>query len=167
MRKIGLRVLAAFVGVGLLAGCSDSADDGAALVAGEMSFDTTLTMQELMLHVLEFAADGLWSNAGWVEDVNGYRELYPETEEGWEQVIASAAMVAEAGNLLNLPGRRLDNDAWVIYSEGLTQAGQRAMAAAIDRDKEALFQAGADVYSVCSACHQAYDPEINSRFVSN
>lgn len=151
----------------LLAACTDSADDGAAQVAAEASFDTTLTMQELMLYVLEPAADGLWSTAGWVEDRDGYRELYPTTEEGWEHVVASAAMVAESGNLLTLPGRALDNDAWMIYSEGLTQAGFRAMAAAATRNKEDLFQAGADIYSVCSACHLAYDPEINNRFTSD
>lgn len=151
----------------LLGACSESADDGAAQVSAEMNFDTTLTMQELMLHVLEPAADGLWSTAGWVEDRDGYRELYPTTDEGWEHVVASAAMVAESGNLLTLPGRALDNDAWMIYSEGLTQAGFRAMAAAATRNKEDLFQAGADIYSVCSACHQAYDPEINSRFTSD
>ena len=164
MRKTTSRALLALCGIGLLAGCSDSADDDAARVAAGANFDTTLTMRELMLHVLDPAADGLWSTAGWVEDKDGYRELYPTTEEGWEHVVASAAMVAESGNLLALPGRALDNDAWMIYAEGLTRAGFRAMAAASARDKEDLFQAGADIYSVCSACHQAYDPEINSRF---
>lgn len=151
----------------LLAACSDTSEDGAAQVTAGMNFDTTLTMRELMLYVLEPAADGLWSMAGWVEDRDGYRELYPTTDEGWEHVVASAAMVAESGNLLTLPGRALDNDDWTIYAEGLTQAGFRAMAAAATRNKEDLFQAGADIYSVCSACHQAYDPEINSRFTSD
>lgn len=159
--------LSVLFSLGLLGACSDSADDAAAQVTPEPAFDTTLTMQELMAFVLEPAADGLWSTAGWVEDRDGYRELYPTTDEGWEHVVASAAMVAEAGNLLNLPGRALDNDAWMVYSEGLTQAGFRAMAAATARNKEDLFQAGADIYSVCSACHQAYDPDINSRFTSD
>lgn len=163
MKKIFLWSLG-LIGLGLLAACSDSADDGAAAVAAEANYDTTLTMQELMLHVLEPAADGLWSTAGWVEDRDGYRELYPTTEEGWAQVVGSAAMVAESGNLLRLPERALDNDAWMVYADGLTQAGFRAMAAASIRNKEDLFQAGADIYSVCSACHQAYDPEINNRF---
>ena len=164
MHKSTLRALLLLCGIGLLAACSDSSDEGGAQVSAEANFDTTLTMRELMLHVLEPAADGLWSTAGWVEDRDGYRELYPTTDEGWEHVVASAAMVAESGNLLTLPGRALDNDAWMIYAEGLTQAGFRAMAAASTRNKEDLFQAGADIYSVCSACHQAYDPEINSRF---
>ena len=163
-----MRAFLPLFGFGLLLGaCSESVDGGAAQVSAEANYDTTLTMQELMLHVLEPAADGLWSTAGWVEDSDGYRELYPTTDEGWEHVVASAAMVVESGNLLTLPGRALDNGAWMIYSEGLTQAGFRAMAAAATRNKEDLFQAGADIYSVCSACHQTYDPEINSRFTSD
>ena len=164
MRKIFL-IPPALIGLGLLAACSDSAEDGAAPVGAQAAFDTTLTMRELMLHVLEPAADGLWSTAGWIEDrEEGYRELYPTTEEGWEHVVASAAMVAESGNLLSVPGRAPDDDVWMVYANGLTQAGFRAMAAATTRDKEDLFQAGADIYSVCSACHRAYDPEINNRF---
>ncbi len=168
MQKTTSRAIFLLCSLGLLLGaCSESTDDGVAQESAETNYDTTLTMQELMAFVLEPAADGLWSTAGWVEDRDGYRELYPTTDEGWEHVVASAAMVAESGNLLTLPGRALDNDAWMIYSEGLTQAGFRAMAAAVTRNKEDLFQAGADIYSVCSACHQAYDPEINSRFTSD
>ncbi len=165
MPSVIRRALVPFLGLALLGGCAESVEDDAGRPAGETVYDTTLTMRELMAFVLEPAADGLWSTAGWVEDRDGYRELYPTTEEGWERVVASAAMVAESGNLLALPDRAIDNDAWMIYSQGLTQAGFRAMSAAASRNKEDLFQAGADIYSVCSACHQAYDPEINSRFV--
>ncbi len=165
MHKTTSRACILLAGLGiLLANCGAPADESAAADAAQREYDLTLNMQELMLHVLEPAADGLWSTAGWVEDRDGYRELYPTTEEGWEHVVGSAAMVAESGNLLMLPGRALDNDAWMIYADGLTQAGFRAMAAAVTRNKEDLFQAGADIYSVCSACHQAYNPEINNRF---
>jgi mono/diheme cytochrome c family protein len=35
-----------------------------------------------------------------------------------------------------------------------------AMEAAAAQNKEDFFQAGAQIYSVCSACHQAYSPDI-------
>ena len=47
----------------------------------------------------------------------------------------------------------------------MSTVGLTAMQAARDQDKEAVFQAGAQLYSVCTACHQAYNPEILSRFV--
>jgi cytochrome c2 len=66
--------------------------------------------------------------------------------------------------MLALPGRAEDNDAWIIYSQGLSEAGVLAMEAAAAQDKEAFFQAGAQLYSVCTACHQAYNPDILNRF---
>ena len=127
-------------------------------------FDTSLSVSEVMLSVLEPAADTLWKNAGWVESAAGYEELYPTTDEGWSFVRAQAAVVAESGNLLALPGRALDNDAWIIYSKGIADAGLMAMRAADERNEEDFFQAGALLYSACTACHQAYNPDILSRF---
>jgi hypothetical protein len=122
-------------------------------------------MADLMTMVIEPAADSLWDNAGWVESAAGYEELYPTTEEGWEYVEAQSAVVAESGNLLALPGRAEDNDAWMVYAQGMVEAGLMAMDAAARRHEEDFFQAGAQLYSVCRACHQSYNPDIVSRFV--
>lgn len=127
-------------------------------------FNTTLNVKEVMALVLEPASDTLWDSGGWVLDASGYEELYPTTDEGWAFVRAQAAIVVEAGNMLALPGRAADKDAWMIYSEGLSEAGLNAMAAAESQNKEDFFQAGAKLYSVCTACHQAYNPDINNRF---
>lgn len=130
-------------------------------------YNTSLNVKELMTLILEPAADTLWESGGWVLDAAGYKELYPTTEEGWDYVYAQAAVVVESGNMLALPGRAEDNDAWMIYSEGLSDAGISAMEAAAARNKEDFFQAEAKLYSVCTACHQAYSPEINNHFDSN
>ncbi len=133
----------------------------------ESSYNTTMNVQEIMALVLEPAADILWDSGGWVLDASGYEELYPTTDDGWSYVRAQAAIVVESGNSLALPERAEDNDAWMIYSEGLSEAGILAMEAAAAQDKEAFFQAGAQLYSVCTACHQAYNPDINNRFDEN
>lgn len=127
-------------------------------------YNTTLNMQEIMALVLEPASDILWDSGGWVLDSAGYEELYPTTDDGWAYVRSQAAVIVETGNMLALPDRREDNDAWVIYSQGLSEAGLRAMNAALAQDKEEFFQAGAQLYSVCTACHQAYNPDIVNRF---
>ncbi len=136
-------------------------DDTAAI------YNTTLTNQELMALIIEPASDILWDSGGWVLDASGYEELYPTTDAGWAYVRAQAAIVVEAGNMLALPGRAEDSDAWMIYSQGLSDAGLRAMNAAAAQDEEEFFQAGAQLYSVCSACHQAYNPDIVSRFAES
>lgn len=146
-----------------LAACSapESSDEPQETAA---VFNTTLDMKQLMALVLEPASDTLWSSGGWVLDASGYEELYPTTDEGWAFVRAQAAIIVETGNMLALPGRAADDDAWMIYSEGLSEAGLNAMTAAQSQNKEDFFQAGAKLYSVCTACHQAYNPDINNRF---
>ncbi len=139
---------------------SSSAEDS-------FAYNTQLDVQQIMALVLEPASDILWDSGGWVMDASGYEELYPTTDDGWEFVRQQAAVVVESGNMLAIPGRAEDNDAWMIYSEGLSDAGILAMDAAAAQDKEAFFQAGAQLYSVCTACHQAYNPDINNRFADS
>ncbi|MDA1370590.1 MAG: hypothetical protein O2971_07495 [Proteobacteria bacterium] len=128
------------------------------------AYNTALDMKQIMALVLEPASDILWDSGGWVVDASGYEELYPTTDDGWAYVRAQAAIVVESGNMLALPGRAMDNDAWMIYSQGLSEAGMLAMESAAAQNKEDFFQAGAQLYSVCTACHQAYNPDILNRF---
>ena len=150
-------------GLSLLSACSGP-EETTEVSSADSSFNTSLDVRELMALVLEPASDILWDSGGWVMDASGYEELYPTTDDGWAYVRAQAAVVVESGNSLALPGRAVDGDAWMIYSEGLSEAGVLAMEAAAAQDKEAFFQAGAQLYSVCTACHQAYNPDINNRF---
>jgi hypothetical protein len=149
---------------GFLAACSAPDEPQPAAQAGGPAYNTSLDVTQLMNLVLEPASDILWDSGGWVLDASGYEELYPTTDEGWAYVRAQAAIVVEAGNMLALPGRAEDNDAWLIYAQGLSEAGVLAMEAAATHNEEDFFQAGAQLYSVCTACHQAYNPDINNRF---
>ena len=149
---------------GLLATCSAPEEIETTAQAGGSSYNTSLNVQEVMALILEPASDILWDSGGWVLDASGYEELYPTTDEGWAYVRAQAAIVVETGNMLALPGRAEDNDAWMIYAEGLSEAGILAMEAAASQNEDDFFQAGAQLYSVCTACHQAYNPDINNRF---
>ncbi len=159
-----IRLFLITVLLGTFAACS-APDEEASDLATEAAYDTTLNVQQLMALIIEPASDVLWDSGGWVLDAAGYEELYPTTDDGWEYVRAQAAVVVESGNLLALPGRAPDNDAWMIYSQGLSEAGLLAMQAAEAQNEEDFFQAGAQLYSVCTACHQAYNPDINNRFV--
>lgn len=151
-----------------LAACSDPQETVPTDASAADSADryvTALSMHELMEDVLEPVADSLWRSAGWIDDIEeGYYELYPTTDEGWNTVRHQAAMVVELGNSLALPGRAEDNDAWVTYARAMSEVGLQAMDAAERQHEEDIFQAGARLYSVCNACHQAYNPEIGRFF---
>jgi len=148
----------------VLSNACSSPDESVATEAADANYDTTLNVQDIMTLVLEPASDILWDSGGWIVDASGFEELYPTTDDGWEYVRAHAAVIVESGNMLALPNRAEDNDAWMIYSKGLSSAGLMAMEAAATQNKEDFFQAGVQLYSVCTACHQAYDPDINNRF---
>ena len=132
-----------------LAGCSQPEQTEA------VAFAPTGTVLEFMNWHLEPVADVLWDSAGYIVTEDGEVDLQPTTQEGWDKVRNAATVVAESGNLLMIPGYAVDSD-WMEYSRGLITAGIKAREAAQAKDADALFQAGAQLYSVCLACHNRY-----------
>ncbi|MEN8161526.1 MAG: hypothetical protein ABFS41_15765 [Myxococcota bacterium] len=114
-----------------------------------------MSVRDTMNWILLPAADVLWDSAGTIITADGSTELAPTTDEGWEAVRRNAALVAESGNLLMIPGRAEGPD-WVAYARSLHASGRLAMAAAEARDADALFDAGGAVYQACVACHTHY-----------
>lgn len=122
----------------------------------EVSYQPTGTVHNFMMWHLEPAADVLWDSAGYILTAEGEQDLQPTTQEGWDVVRNSATVVAESGNLLRMPGYAADDGDWMEYSAALVGAGEKAREAAMQQDADALFQAGANLYNVCLACHNRY-----------
>lgn len=155
------------LGSSLLAACAPQESPQIQATADANRYDLQLDIKAYMNMVLDPISDVLWDYAGWVDDINtGYEELYPTSDEEWLMVQQRAAQLIEAGNALALPGRALDDDGWITYANAMSEAASLAYNAAISHNEEDFFQAGAQIYSVCSACHQTYNPEI-SKFVNN
>ncbi|MFT5691106.1 MAG: hypothetical protein ACI92E_000431 [Oceanicoccus sp.] len=122
------------------------------------NYHTVADAQQIMLWILEPSADVIWQSAGSIITIEGEQDLTPTTVEQWQKVVNSAAMVAESGNLLMMPGRAQGDD-WLEYSQGLIEAGTQALEAAQSQDGKALFDAGGQIYQVCKACHNQYMPK--------
>ena len=120
------------------------------------NFKAATTLQQTMEWVLDPAADHVWDSAGSILTAEGTEELAPTTEEGWNKVRNSAAIVAQTGNLLMMPDHAMGQNDWIELSRGLVDAGVLAIKAAEDQDADALFSAGGQIYNVCRACHQQY-----------
>lgn len=101
-------------------------------------------------------AEVVWDAVGTIIDADGTHEIRPASEEEWERVMQSALTVAEAGNLLMMEGRAKDDDAWMLHASALIDAGILAKEAALNRDAEAVFDTGGQVYSACNDCHERY-----------
>jgi hypothetical protein len=111
---------------------------------------------QLMAAVVEPAAEVYWDAVGTIVDSAGEHSFAPETAAEWVAVRNSAYVVAESGNLLLMSGRAFDAGDWVRMSREMIAAGRRALAAAEAQDPDAVFDAGAELYGTCTACHAKY-----------
>ena len=117
-------------------------------------------VKQTMNWILDPSSDVIWGAVGTIITQEGQKELVPETDEQWTAIRDAAAMVAESGNLLLMPGRARDQGDWAKHAHDLTKAAQAAIAAAEAKDKDSLFTAGGDIYLVCTACHEQYALEL-------
>jgi len=109
-----------------------------------------------MQWIVEPAAERIWDSAGTIITAEGRTELAPTTDAGWDDVLEHATILAEAANLLMLPGRGPAGPDWIAYARGLHTTARQALAAAEARDADALFEAGGRIYEACVACHAQY-----------
>ena len=71
----------------------------------QITFNTQITIREIMASLIDPHADALWNSVKVVSDENGITEYYPETEEDWTALRISAVTVIEGSNALMMPGR--------------------------------------------------------------
>ena len=124
--------------------------------AAQPAFDLSLDMKEVMGHVIDPGAWAFWHASGENITRTGVESLTPKTEEAWEAAESGAAQVAEAGNLLLIPGYMRDTTDWPRFSRQLIKAGLDGKAAAEAHDPRRMFTTGAAIYQVCTGCHAKY-----------
>jgi hypothetical protein len=146
--------LALLVLIGLLPACTRPAPAPPPPLAPP--FRPVADVKQLMASVIEPAADVYWDAVGTIEDKSGTRELAPKTDAEWKAVVDSAYVFTEGGNLLMMSGRAKDNGDWMKFAQALIEVGQRAVKAAESKNTKAVFDAGAEVYDACVACHSKY-----------
>ncbi len=138
-----------------LVGCAEEAPQ-----AAQRSFEPVADVNELMLTILEPAAERYWDAVGWIDDRDqGTIEIEPRTDEEWEAVRNAAFVIAESGNLLMIQGRAREEPDWIPMARSLVAVGREAIGAAESRDKMRVFNTGADVYYVCTNCHAIFARE--------
>jgi hypothetical protein len=142
---------------------------GAATIA---DFKNALPVKEIMGHMVDYNAFGVWNRQGWLIDKDGVHEQFPTTEAEWLQAESAAISLAETSNVLLLPGRPQDDDRrWVDFAHALYDAGMQAQATAQKaseimaktpdgpeyvKAKQDFFDAGGQIYEACLQCHNHY-----------
>jgi len=117
-----------------------------------------LTPKLLMKHVVNPAAELFWKHSGQVVDEEGVKDRAPGADDAmWLDMVNSAAILEESGNLLMMEGRARD-EPWMRFSRNLVDAGALAMKAAEAKNADAAFEAGSAIYDTCFGCHGRYIP---------
>jgi hypothetical protein len=144
------KLLAALAGAVLLSGCNQGTAEPAESV------------KQLMANKVQPTAKTYWDAVQFISDEAGDHDITPGSDAEWERTRKAAADLQEYGKLLLTPeyteGREPN---WSKFAQGLIDVSKKAEQAAAKQDPEAVFEVGGTVYSVCSACHQAYPAETS------
>ena len=133
----------------VLVGCGQGAAPGqAAAPAAPAAPVSTVTNRQVMLGLVIPAADVVWSVAN----------AAPADDAAWEKIAASAAMIAEAGNLMGTGVRVVDQADWLANVKAMRDAATAAAAAATAKNVDQTTDAGNTLYDTCDTCHMKYMP---------
>lgn len=144
-------------------------------------FATDLTIKDLMLNVIDTNADIVWLSVTTVASDKGLVETRPKTDEEWSRVKGAAITLAEAANLLMIPGRKVapddhksevpgieleghemdaliakDPQTFYKHARDLYAAAMIAARAADNKDADKVFEVGEAIEHACEGCHRAY-----------
>lgn len=143
-------------------------------------YKPTATFQEIMDSVVDPAADYIWNAVSFVSDEEGEHDNRPRTDAEWHELRRHAVRLAEAANLIDVPGRkvaivamtveepqplaiaeiqlRLDNqhEQLVGFAEGLRSVAMQLAVAADEHDVDAILEYGGTLEEVCESCHVVF-----------
>lgn len=116
------------------------------------------SVKDLMAQVVDPSADVFWEASGTIVTAEGEKSRAPTTQEGWDHAAHAAATLAEAGAMLQLPGRARDDGEWQRLARELTSTSLEGVKAAQAKNEAAVFDTGGRIYVVCRSCHLKYIP---------
>ena len=151
-------VLLFVAGIGFVIAGARSARGAPA--AGAATADVQLapvaTVKQIMGGIVGPAAAVVFESVSTLADEKGIVEHFPRTDQEWEAVGNSAAALIEAGNLLMLGNRAIDQGDWVTMSRAMMSAGQDVLKAVAAKDKDLVLDYGDAVNMSCDNCHMKY-----------
>jgi hypothetical protein len=106
------------------------------------------TMSDLMVKIIYPASDALF----YIESRT------PKTDSEWTALEGQALMVAESANLLMMPGRARDQKQWMADAKLMLDVGAEAVAAAKEKNVEAIVALSDRLMESCTTCHKNYRP---------
>jgi cytochrome c556 len=139
------------------------------------------TVKDLMLNIVDTSADAVWLSVTTEVNEKGIIDTRPRNDEEWLKVRQGAVTLAEAANLLMIPGRHVarpgeksetpgvelepaemeelinkDRATWNARATALHDAAMLALRAAESHDADKIFEIGETIEHACESCHKTY-----------
>jgi len=154
--------------------------------AAAPGYSTNFSIQELMLSIVDPVGDAIFDSVSVSITAAGSKETRPRTDAEWLAVRDKAVQLAEAGNLLKIPGRRVgpatpirgvkpetpgpddlspaqveillkqNRAPFNAFAQKLTDAAMVALKAVDSRSVDGLYEAGDAIDQACENCHLNY-----------
>jgi hypothetical protein len=144
-------------------------------------FRPTSTVKDIMDSVIDPSADALWDSVEVIATLEGTEHKAPRTDDDWKVLRRHAVTLAEASNLLLIPGRQVarpgekaedarvdlqpeeieallvkDPSAWALRAHRLHDAAVESLEAIDARDVTRLMNSGETIDGACESCHRNY-----------
>ncbi len=147
------------------------------------AFKTVASLQDLMVSVVDPAADALWDSVGSESTKDGLVERQPRSAEDWLAVRKQAITLVESANLLLLPKRPVtaagakvedahvagvlsataiqqaidqDRPAFDRQVENFRSVAEKALKAIDEKSVAGLLETGGHLQEACESCHVRY-----------
>jgi len=114
------------------------------------------SVRQIMRGIVDPAATTVFGAVSTTVTAAGVEEKAPATAAEWDAVADSAAALAEAGNLLLVGSRVVDQGEWTTISRRMVDAGRKALVAAEAKNAADVFASGEVIYETCDTCHSKY-----------
>jgi hypothetical protein len=144
-------------------------------------YTASATVKDIMLHIIDPAADDVWLAVSTVSTAAGTVETVPTNDEEWLKARRGALTLIEASNLLMIPGRNVarpgekseapgvelephemqaniakDLPEYYKAARRLHDAAAQALGAIEAKDAPKLFELGETIENACEYCHSRY-----------
>ena len=122
-------------------------------------------VKDIMNAIVVPSSTVIFGSVATVTDATGVHEYKPQTDDDWNKVFANGVMLAEAANLLMVPGRQrclgggipvANRAEWNVMARELLEAGTEALVAAKKHDPDGISDAGERIDVACDECHERY-----------
>jgi hypothetical protein len=114
------------------------------------------SIKQIMNGIVAPGANAVFNAVSTTVSQKGIEEVFPRNDDEWAALGNSAAGLAEAGNLMLIEGRAVDNGDWITMSRQLIDAGKLALKAVEAKSTEDVLTAGERVNESCDNCHAKY-----------